>query len=70
MDKKTSPSAMLAGQIVDRLVSKKLLDDKSRSAVLAKLATGNMKESDWKLEFEKALNMHKKAPEAGDAAKA
>jgi hypothetical protein len=67
MDNK-NPSELLAGQIVDRLIAKKLLEDKSRSTVLSKLAAGTMGESDWKLEFEKALNLHKR--EATNAAKA
>jgi hypothetical protein len=70
MDEKENPSEILAGQIVDRLISKKFLEEKSRSAVLTKLAEGKMGESDWKLEFEKSLNLHKKVQEVVNASKA
>jgi hypothetical protein len=70
MDEKENPSEILACQIIDRLVAKKLLENKSASAILDKLMQGKMTESDWKLEFEKTLNMHKKVQEASNAPKA
>jgi hypothetical protein len=59
--KKTeSPSLVLARRIVSRLVAEGLSGKESAPSLEIKIAEGKMQTSDWKLMFEKALNMHKK----------
>jgi hypothetical protein len=58
--KTESPSSVLAQRIVSRLVDEGLLGKESASSLEIKITQGKMQASDWKLVFEKALNMHKK----------
>ncbi|MCG2840769.1 hypothetical protein L6Q21_07230 [Sandaracinobacter sp. RS1-74] len=48
------PSAKLAALTVDRLIQSGLLRADKRDALVAKIATGTMQSSDWKLEIDLA----------------
>jgi len=49
-----SPSEALAREVVDRLIAAGLLRPDKRDALTAKIAAGNMKGEDWKLEIDLA----------------
>jgi len=51
----TGPSANLAILTVDRLIAAGLLRPDGRDALVAKIASGEMKEEDWKLEVDLAV---------------
>jgi hypothetical protein len=51
---KLSPSETLSADLVDRLIAVGLLRANKRDALIAKIAVGNMKGQDWKLEIELA----------------
>ena len=61
MTVKPSPSETLSAQLVDRLVAHGLLRANRRVALIAKIAAGEMRGQDWKLEIE--LAQAKAAPE-------
>ena len=50
-----TPSAKLALAMVDRLIDAGLLRADKRDALAASIASGKMKEEDWKLEVELAV---------------
>ncbi len=52
MDEK--PANQLAMLVVDRLIKDGLLRSDKRDQMIAKVATGEMKEADWKLEIDLA----------------
>ena len=62
--KTETPSSRLTHRIVDRLVAEGLLGNEFAISVVAKIESGKMQSSDWKLVFEKSLGMHKKSQEA------
>jgi len=47
-----SPSDVLAGKVVDRLISAGLLRNDKRDALVSKVASGTLKSEDWRLEIE------------------
>lgn len=47
-----TPSQQLAERAVDRLIEAKLVRAEKRASLLVKVATGDMKASDWKLELD------------------
>jgi len=49
-----TPSEALSAEVVDHLIKEKLLRPEKRGALLAKIASGHMKEADWKLEIDLA----------------
>lgn len=51
----TTPSSKLALVTVDRLIAAGLLRADQRDALVARIASGQMKEEDWKLEVELAV---------------
>ncbi len=48
------PSAILAARLVDRLIQAKLVRADKRDLLINKIAAGEMKVDDWKLEIELA----------------
>lgn len=56
----SSLSQELARKILDRLARKGLLNSNSISAIESKIAEGKMQAEDWKLEFEKSLDLNDK----------
>ncbi len=54
MTAKSSPSESLSAELVDRLIAAGLLRANKREVLIAKIAAGNMKGQDWKLEIELA----------------
>jgi hypothetical protein len=56
----SSLSQELARKILDRLARKGLLNSNSISAIESKTAEGKMQAEDWKLEFEKSLDLNDK----------
>lgn len=53
------PARQLAGRITRRFIEEGLLTSDLAYEIQAKLADGKMQPPDWKLTFEKALNLHK-----------
>ncbi|MCA3561864.1 MAG: hypothetical protein IOC82_12630 [Aestuariivirga sp.] len=49
-----TPSVRLAMRVIEELIAKGLLRESSRKTFLAKLASGKVKDEDWKLELELA----------------
>jgi hypothetical protein len=49
-----SPSDILAGQVIDRLIAAGHLRADRREALVSKMGAGNLKAEDWKLEIELA----------------
>lgn len=49
-----SPSETLSTEVVDRLIAAGLLRADKRDALIAKIAAGDMKGGDWKLEIDLA----------------
>lgn len=49
-----SPSEALSTEVVDRLIAAGLLRADKRDALIAKIAAGDMKGEDWKLEVDLA----------------
>lgn len=49
-----SPSKALSTQVVDRLIEAGLLRADKRDTLIAKIASGDMKGEDWKLEIDLA----------------
>ena len=49
------PSEKLAALTVDRLIQSGLLRSERRDALIAKIAVGDMRGEDWKLEIDLAL---------------
>lgn len=49
-----SPSHALSGEVVDQLIAAGLLRPDKRDQLLAKIANGEMKGADWKLEIDLA----------------
>lgn len=47
-----SPSDVLAGKVVDRLIGAGLLRNEKRDALVSKIASGTLKSEDWRLEIE------------------
>ena len=56
-----TPAQQLAQRIAQRLVDKYLLTPELALGILPRLADGKLQPSDWKLTFEKALNLHKQS---------
>jgi hypothetical protein len=56
----SSLSHELARKILDRLARKGLLNSNSISVIESKIAEGKMQAEDWKLEFEKSLDLNDK----------
>lgn len=56
----SSPSERLAEVAVRRLIAKGLLTDEAARGLAEKIGAGKVRGSDWKLAFEKALQMHKR----------
>lgn len=54
MSEGTTPSASLAALTVDRLIASGLLRADKRDTLIAKIAGGDMKGEDWKIEIELA----------------
>jgi hypothetical protein len=54
MSETLSPSEALSGEVVDRLIAAGLLRADKREALIAKIAGGQMKGSDWKVEIDLA----------------
>ncbi len=54
MTAKQSPSETLSKEVVDRLISAGLLRANKRDALIARIATGDMRGEDWKLEIDLA----------------
>lgn len=51
-----SPSDLLAGQVIDRLIAAGLLRTQHRDSLVSKMASGSMKGEDWRLEIELAAD--------------
>lgn len=49
-----TPSQVLSAEVVDRLIKANLLRPDKRDALIAKIASGKMNGSDWKLEIDLA----------------
>lgn len=49
-----TPSDILAGQVIDRLIAAGHLRADKREALIAKMASGGLKAEDWRLEIELA----------------
>ncbi len=49
-----SPSDILAGQVIDRLIAAGHLRAEKRDALVSKMAAGTFKAEDWRLEIELA----------------
>lgn len=49
-----TPSQALSTEVVDRLIKANLLRPDKRDALIAKIASGKMSGSDWKLEIDLA----------------
>jgi hypothetical protein len=47
----SSPSEVLSTEAIDRLIGAGLLRADKRDALIAKVASGNMKGEDWRLEI-------------------
>lgn len=58
--KALTPAQQLAKRIADRLVMDGLLDENLAKQIESKVAQGQMQVEDWKLTFEKALDLHKR----------
>lgn len=54
-----SPSQAVAKQIMERFVNQKLLTQEQADGIESRVASGKMQADDWKLEFEKALGLHR-----------
>lgn len=54
MSTSLSPSQALSTTVIDRLIKSGLLRSEKREALIAKVASGGMKGTDWKLEIELA----------------
>lgn len=54
MSDSASPSNALTIVVVERLIESGLLRSDKRDALITKIASGGMKEADWKLEIELA----------------
>jgi hypothetical protein len=52
MSEDVTPSRQLAERAVDLLIAAKLVRAEKRASILMKVATGDMKASDWKLELD------------------
>ena len=58
-EKTLIPSQELTQRIISRLIKKNLLSKEEASKIESKVAEGKMQLSDWKLTFEKSLDLHK-----------
>ena len=54
-----TPSEIVAHRTMERFVGKKLLTEELAAEIAAKVGKGQMQPADWKLIFEKSLNLHK-----------
>jgi len=54
MTARPSPSETLSAEVVDRLIAAGLLRAIKREALIAKIAAGDMKGEDWRLEIDLA----------------
>lgn len=54
-----TPCQILGVSIVEKLIQEKFIDTKDSIAFVFKLSTGKVKESDWRVEFNAALNSGK-----------
>lgn len=54
-----TPCQILGESIVEKLIQEKYLDTKDSKAFMIKLSAGKVKESDWRVEFNAALNSGK-----------
>ena len=52
MSEDMTPSQQLAERAVDRLIEAKLVRAEKRASLIMKVATGDMKASDWRLEID------------------
>lgn len=59
-DDTVSPSEALSCEVVDRLIAAGLLRADNRDALVAKIASGEMKGADWKLEIDLAQSKEAK----------
>ncbi len=51
-----TPSQKLAQQIIEKLLTEKLLLQNDEKTTIAKLCDGTMKSEDWRLAIEKAID--------------
>lgn len=51
-----SPSAQLAKEIIDQLITEKIIVPNDRQSLTVKMAEGKLQTSDWKLAIEKSLD--------------
>lgn len=56
-----TPSDILAGQVIDRLIAAGHLRADKREALVAKMASGGLKAEDWRLEIELAADKGEEA---------
>lgn len=55
MNNEHSPSTHLASEVADALIEAGLLRADKRDGIVAKIATGQMKGEDWRLEIDLAV---------------
>jgi hypothetical protein len=58
-EKTVSPAQGLTQRIISRLIKKNLLRKEEALKIESKVAEGKMQSADWKLIFEKSLDLHK-----------
>ena len=58
-EKTLTPAQELTRRIISRLIEKNLLRKEEALKIESKVAEGKMQSADWKLTFEKSLNLHK-----------
>ena len=58
-EKSLIPSQELTQRIISRLIKKNLLRKEEAGKIELKISEGKMQSADWKLIFEKSLNLHK-----------
>ena len=58
-ENRPTPAQGLTRRIISRLIEKNLLSKEDGVKIESKVADGKMQSADWKLIFEKSLNLHK-----------
>jgi hypothetical protein len=58
-EKTLTPARELTQRIISRLIKKNLLSKEEALKIESKVAEGKMQSADWKLTFEKSLDLHK-----------
>lgn len=58
-EKTRTPGQELTQRIISRLIEKKLLRKEEALKIGSRFVEGKMQQADWKLAFEKSLDLHK-----------